>query len=423
MKFISTMTAEVNRRLLLQKKILLLLLLYKRKREKSKGKYKKAFWIRQIFLERSEKGEFQNLVKDLRLFDSEYFFRNFRMTNVRFEQLLSWIAPYIFKSSDRRPSTSPAERLIITLRYLATGDAQFTISSSYRVSPTTTGRIILETTTVIWQELCKRGYMKSPSTENEWKDISRDFFQRWNFPNCLGCIDGKHVMIQAPNNSGSLYYNYKKYFSIVLLAVCDAQYRFLLVDIGRSGRNSDSGIYGSSQLGLSIEDNLLSYPDGRYPIPGYDQSVKFPYVFLADEGFAMKTFMMRPYPKNCGNRSEIVFNYRLSRARRVIENSFGILATRFRIFRRPIIAGVEKITAITKASVALHNYLITEENQRYIPENSELVSPEDVTGLQKVSAQGSNNSPMSAKKIRNQFKTYFSSPEGVVSWQNDMFNV
>jgi len=306
-------------------------------------------------------------------------------------------------------------RLIITLRYLATGDAQFTISSCYRVSPTTTGRIILETTSVIWQELCKRDYMKAPSTEDEWKIISREFFQFWNFPNCLGCIDGKHVMIQAPNNSGSLYYNYKKFFSIVLLAVCDAQYRFLLVDIGKSGRNSDSGVYGSSQLGLKIDENLLGYPSSRYTIPGYDQNIKFPYVFLADEGFAMKTFMMRPYPKNCSERSEIVFNYRLSRARRVIENSFGILATRFRIFRRPIIAGVEKTIAITKAAVALHNYLIAEESQRYIPENNEII--------QNIPRQGSKNSPNEAKRIRDQFKTYFNSPEGTVSWQDDMFNV
>jgi len=136
---------------------------------------------------------------------------------------------------------------------------------------------------------------------------------------------------------------------------------------------------------------------------------------LADEGFAMKTFMMRPYPKNCSERSEIVFNYRLSRARRVIENSFGILATRFRIFRRPIIAGVEKTIAITKAAVALHNYLIAEESQRYIPENNEII--------QNIPRQGSKNSPNEAKRIRDQFKTYFNSPEGTVSWQDDMFNV
>ena len=186
-------------------------------------KYKKRFWIRQIFLDRESKGEFCNLVGDLHLFDKEYFYRNFRKLTTTFERLLSWIAPSIVKSADKRPSTSPSERLAITLRYLATGDAQFTISSSYRVSPTTVGRIILETTSVIWDQL-SRGYLKHPSSDKEWKSVSNDFFRLWQFPNCLGCIDGKHVVIQAPENTGSSFSNYKKSFSIVLLAVCDAKY-------------------------------------------------------------------------------------------------------------------------------------------------------------------------------------------------------
>ena len=126
---------------------------------------------------------------------------------------------------------------------------------------------------------------------------------------CLGCIDGKHVIIQAPGSTGSVFFNYKKSFSVVLLAVCDARYRFLLVDIGKEGRNSDSGIYAASQLGLQIDTNLLNYPRHKYAIPGYNESIKFPYVFLADEGFALKGNMMRPYPKNCSERSDIVFIY------------------------------------------------------------------------------------------------------------------
>ena len=50
--------------------------------------------------------------------------------------------------------------------------------------------------------------MQVPTTEN-WKKISEDYYNKWQFANCLGAVDGKHVMIQAPPNSGTLYYNYK----------------------------------------------------------------------------------------------------------------------------------------------------------------------------------------------------------------------
>ena len=82
----------------------------------------------------------------------------------------------------------------------------------------------------------KEEYVKCPQTPQEWLDVSREFQRRWNYPHAVGALDGKHIAIKCPPNSGSVYYNYKGFYSVVLMALVDAQYRFLFVDIGANGR-------------------------------------------------------------------------------------------------------------------------------------------------------------------------------------------
>ncbi|CAH1993114.1 unnamed protein product [Acanthoscelides obtectus] len=80
-----------------------------------------------------------------------------------------------------------------------------------------------------------------PSTPEEWLLVSEQYQELWNFPNCLGAMDGKHVALQTPINSGSEYYNYKSHCSIVLFALVDANYNFIFADAGCQGRISDGG--------------------------------------------------------------------------------------------------------------------------------------------------------------------------------------
>ena len=82
----------------------------------------------------------------------------------------------------------------------------------------------------------------------DWTTVANDFFNRWNFPHCLGSIDGKHIQRTAPNNSGSMFYNYKGTHSIVLLAVADANYNVMYAHVGCQGRISDGGVFKLSLI-------------------------------------------------------------------------------------------------------------------------------------------------------------------------------
>ena len=191
--------------------------------------------------------------------------------------------------------------------------------------------------------------------EEQWKAISAEFFQRTGFPNCIGAIDGKHIQIQAPANSGSLYFNYKKTFSTVLLALVDAQYNFIAVDVGSYGKNSDGGILAHSNLGEALENGTFRLPPDE-PLPG--TSVSAPYVIVGDEAFPLKRYLMRPFPGpqlTTDERSN--FNYRLTIARRYVENAFGILSQKFRIFNRRIQSTPDHVDYIVMATCILHNFI------------------------------------------------------------------
>ena len=142
--------------------------------------------------------------------------------------------------------------------------------------------------------------------------------------------------IQAPPDSGSLFHNYKGYFSLVLLALVDHQYKFTFIDVGEYGSNSDSSIFRSSNFGTRYLQGDLDVPPPK-ALPNFPNQGTLPHCIVGDEAFPLRMDLMRPYPRS--NRAalpqdELVFNYRLSRARRIVENAFGILAQRFRIFNR-----------------------------------------------------------------------------------------
>ena len=146
-------------------------MLYYLWKKQQTAKAKKRCWVRQIYEERQQKGEFDILVKDLRIFDHELFFKNFRKTPTKFEEFLRMVAPSLTKELRFQETISEEERLCVTLRHVVTGDSHTIISMSYRMNPTTVGRIIKETCGVIWDTLFFKGYLKAPTSRNKWKNV------------------------------------------------------------------------------------------------------------------------------------------------------------------------------------------------------------------------------------------------------------
>ena len=240
-------------------------------------------------------------------------------------------------------------------------------------------------------------------------------------------MDGKHIAIAAPPNEGSYYYNYKNFHSIVLLGVCNANYEFIYVDVGINGRVSDGGVwkYCSLKKALDSSSNPLNVPEPK-PLPNSNKVL--PMVLLADDAFPLSTNIMKPFPNRGQSKEQKIFSYRLSRGRRLIENAFGILSSKFRVFHTTIGLSPEKVEKIVLACCALHNFLRKHSSQ-YL--SLGLVDVEDETSGTITLGSWRNEEqltpinhnlgrvPDAAMEIRHQFMDYFSN-EGSVSWQDNM---
>ena len=208
----------------------------RQKKKRRKQPRKRSCWTRGWLLRRPEHGQFEHLMVELEREDVPSF-KNFQRVHPDiFKELLARVAPHIQKEDTfMRPSLSPGIRLAITLRYLASGDSYKSLEYSFRVSNNAISEIIPETCEAIIREL-QPEVLTCPTTPEGWLEISKKFEERWNLSNTIGALDGKHLAIKCPRGAGSLYYNYKGFHSIVLLALVDADYKFMYIDVGANGR-------------------------------------------------------------------------------------------------------------------------------------------------------------------------------------------
>ena len=260
-------------------------------------------------------GHWDNLVQEMRIEDTDSFFNLLRMQPELFEEIHDKVKDNIQAEDTayRRPLPSGL-KLAATLRHLSTGELYPSIAYQFRISRHTVTKIVPKVCKAIYDALCDE-VMQCPQDPDAWREVASLFHSRWNVPHAVGAVDGKHIQIRKPGDSGSLYYNYKGFFSIVLMAVVDADYKFLWADIGGMGHQSDAQIFNDCEFKECLEESALNLPQPD-PLPHDDQNM--PYYLLGDDAFGLTPHLMKPYPQRGLTRAQRIFNNRISRGRRVV---------------------------------------------------------------------------------------------------------
>ena len=284
--------------------------------------------------------------------------------------------------------------------------------------------------------------------------FTQDFERRWQLPHTLGALDGKHCKIRCPKKSGSEYWCvYKKMYSVVLMALVDARYRFIWADVGGEGSSNDALIYNSSSLKEHLNNGTLNIPPPAqlskdHPLPAktpaglpildadgepvMEEPPAVPYFLIGDDAFALSVNLMKPVSGNNQSYEQSVYSYRISRARRCVENAFGIMAHRWRVLYKEMEMDVEKCRCVIKTCIVLHNLLRT----RYPGESAAPADVENADGTyvmgqwrstvgqeEEVEAPGVGfkNSYKEAKRMQKYLMEYLvDQTRGGVPWQDNM---
>lgn len=399
-------------------------LLSKLKQRNRRRRRNPKFRVHRYLVERNKKGRYATDFEDM--VNGDRFFKdNFHMSKETFDHLFELVEKDLNPKRNTRPKDAipPRLKLALVIEFLASGGLQRHLASCYRVSKQHMGTIIDQVCDAICRAL--RSTIPEPSHE-AFLDVANGFNTRWNFPNCVGAIDGKHVSIKAPSNAGSVFYNYKGFHSLALLAICDASYKFTYLDVGAYGSEGDCNILRNSKFGTSVLHDRLPFPEN-----GTVNGTKLPFFFVGDDAFPLCKRIMKPFSKHNLTDKELIFNYRLSRARRCIENAFGLLSAKWACLKKTLFCGPDRAQRIISACCFLHNFLLASKSTVYCPVGYlDFVNDEGVQvegeWRKRISSDSLFNTTLPrtggrvsdyAKYVRNKLMEYCISNIGALSWQ------
>ena len=303
-------------------------------------------------------------------FDDDLWYTNFRVTKETFNFLLNEVRHSILhKNTSMRLAITAKRRLALTLYYLASTAEYKTIANLFGVSRSFVCICIRDVSRAITKRMSK--FITFPRGQDIHQVID-GYYRKWGFPMCAGAIDGTHIPIIAPTESHEDYVNRKGFHSIIMQACVDCNYLFRDVVIGWPGSVHDARVFSNSAIYKQGNEGKLFPPDLKKEINGEELSP----VILADPAYPLLPWLLKGYPlKGVLTRKQRVFNYRISRARMTVENTFGKWKGRFIRFSKRVDMNVKNLVILVLASCILHN-ICEVQNNNFLPQWEENVDQE-----------------------------------------------
>lgn len=295
------------------------------------------------------------------------------------------------------------------------------LSSVYKISLSVVNGIIPEVCDALIEKL-RDDYIALPHTRQKWLTVQSGFYVGLQFPNCLGVLNVKRVKFDKLAKPGIAFMDHEGGYSVMMLAVVDAFYRFLYIHVGGVGQPCD--FWNRCSLNKeALCRNILQIPPPN-AIP-YTQRVCRS-VFISNYAFPHCENILKPYQGEHLTHEEKVFNHRLSRAGNSSENAFGLLSRNFRIYQQPILISPSIVHKVVFATVVLHNYLCCKTPNEYgcVDQSARQYEGAKPTPLEDTGAiRDITLTQCKCDDVVNPFReqfTYYFNKEGRIEWQERM---
>ena len=291
-------------------------------------------------------------------FNDEQWYENFRVRKETFVFILDKILLDItYTDTTMRKAISPRRRLALTFYFLASTAEYRTIGNLFGVSVSFVCNCVKDVCEAIRRHFLH--VVRFPKGV-EILQVIQEYENKWGFPMCAGCINGTRIPIIAPKENHKDYVNRKGFYSIQMQAVVDSRYLFRDVVVGWPGSVHDARVLSNSTLYKKGVDNALFNGIESQRIQGQD----IPPLLLGDPAYPFLPWLMKRYPENNDTpREQRVFNYRLSRARMTVENTFGRFKGRFKRFSKRVDMEVSSLVNVVLSSCILHNVCEGQKNE------------------------------------------------------------